>query len=188
LDESLRWYREAKSSLGAALVFAVRAEVALGYGALDEAQSLGSESLALARAVGAEGIAAAAGATLGRIALARGARTDAEALLREAFAALVAADDFDGAPRLLESFAHLAVAGGNPLRAARLFGAAASRRERLGLAIWPSQAIEHERLVRDVRSALEPADYDDANAAGRREDLEALLAEPFMRTANDEER
>ncbi len=69
---------------------------------------------------------------------------------------------------LLEEFASLAVAEGAPVRAARLYGAAAAHAERLG-AHFPLSDFRahHEGRVERIRAALGGEAFGEAWAAGR---------------------
>ena len=67
--------------------------------------------------------------------------------------------------------------GASAERAARLYGAAAALRERLGAAVVPWERPAHERDLAAVRAALGPAAFAAAWAAGAALPLEAAVAE-----------
>jgi hypothetical protein len=181
LDESLRWYRAADSRLGVALVFAARAEIGLAMGALEQAESYARESLAIAGEVGHEGTVAVTTAILGACAVRRGALCDAERLMRLALDGYEATGDFVNTPTALETFAELARASGDGARAAQFLGAAAERRDRLGLTVAPAQRRQRDRLLDGLRRTLTIPSFDEAFASGRRMALETMLTLPIAR-------
>jgi hypothetical protein len=181
LDESLRWYRAADSRLGVALVFAARAEIGLAMGALEQAESYARESLAIAGEVGHEGTVAVTTAILGACAVRRGALCDAERLMRRALHGYEATGDFVNTPTALETFAELARASGDVARAAQFLGAAAERRDRLGLTVAPAQRRQRDQLLDGLRRTLTIPSFDEAFAMGRRMALETMLTLPIAR-------
>ncbi len=180
LEESLHWYRQRNSRLGIALVLGVRGELAFGCDDLDQAESFSRTSLEIAREVGHSGTAGTAAATLGRIAFRRGAHATAEMFLRDAFDALEAADDLGSTPDVLEAFCGLALAHGDPVRAAQLLGLANDQRHRLGFVMRPLHRAEHERIVRNVRAVLSSEAFEAALATGATSDVDVLLADLFV--------
>jgi tetratricopeptide (TPR) repeat protein len=182
LDESLHWYRAADSRLGVALVFAARGEIALAAGALGQAESYARESLAIAHEVGHEQTVAFATAILGASAVRRGAFVDAERLIRMALDGYEGSGDFVNAPTALETCAELAHASGDAKRAAEFLGAAADRRERLGITIAPAQRTHRDRMLGDLRRALTAPAFEAALARGRRSAIDTMLATPITRS------
>ena len=68
-------------------------------------------------------------------------------------------------PRGPLTYARLALAEGDPERAARLKGAAESLRQRVGLPAWPDLRREEE-LVAQIRQKLSAVQFDQAFSAG----------------------
>ena len=66
----------------------------------------------------------------------------------------------------LAAYARLALAEGDPERAARLKGAAEGLRQRVGLQAWPDLRRLEEELVAQIRQKLSAAQFDQAFSAG----------------------
>jgi predicted ATPase/class 3 adenylate cyclase len=75
----------------------------------------------------------------------------------------------------LESFAYLAVAEGQPERAARLLGAAVALRESAGGDMLPAEREEYDRAVETLRAALPASAFATAWDAGRALDMNAAV-------------
>jgi tetratricopeptide (TPR) repeat protein len=138
-------------------------ELAATRGDLLDAELRFAASLALARQVGDSW--AVARTLLAQAALAqhKGRLDEAGALAREALALQLQVRDELGVAGSLERVASLAAA--DPERVARLAGAAAAVRERLGAAPLPWEQRAQHDLVEHARNALGDAAYD-ANARG----------------------
>ena len=79
----------------------------------------------------------------------------------------------------LVSAAELALADGEPVRAATALGTADALRRRAGLTAWPLIRRREHQLVALVTKGIDPATYDAAFAAGA--DLNARAALAFVR-------
>jgi non-specific serine/threonine protein kinase len=101
----------------------------------------------------------------------------AERMEQESLGIRWATHDLWSAPASLENLAANAGLTGRPERAARLFGAAAELRERLGLPISPFYLPEHEREVAAARWQLSEERFNAAWEAGRTQPLERVIAE-----------
>ena len=78
---------------------------------------------------------------------------------------------------LLDATSRLAAARDDLVRAARLLGAAASRRSEAGVSVWGSQAERLERFRSELRASLGAADFDASEAAGAELSYDESLAE-----------
>jgi predicted ATPase/DNA-binding SARP family transcriptional activator/uncharacterized protein HemY len=76
----------------------------------------------------------------------------------------------------LEAFAGVAVAEGNPERAARLLGAAALLRETGGGLPWPADRADNERNLAAIRATLDEPTFTAAWSRGRATSLEQIMA------------
>ena len=112
---------------------------------------------------------------LGDAALGEGDRTRAAALHRESLALSGGLGDPRSAADALEGLARAAVET-EPALAARLLGAAAALRGRLGAPHPPARRAEHQRAVDAARTALGDTDYAATRAAGAALTLEQALA------------
>jgi hypothetical protein len=90
---------------------------------------------------------------LGTLAVLRGRLDEARALLEEALDLSLAARSTPFVTLCLAAYAWLALAEGDPERAARLKGAAEGLRQRVGLPAWPDlRRLEEELVARSARS------------------------------------
>ena len=111
------------------------------------------------------------------IAYRRGEHARAEALLHENLAIVTALRDTWTMAYSLTWLAATAAIQGQPVRAARLFGAAEALREAMGTAIhFSSNRALYEQMVATARAALPSATFDALWAAGRAMTLEHAVA------------
>jgi hypothetical protein len=103
---------------------------------------------------------------LGVLAVLRGKLDEARALLEEALDLSLAARSTPFVTLCLAAYARLALAEGNPERAAWLKGAAEGLRQRVGLPAWPDLRRLEERLAAQIRQELSAAQFDQAFSAG----------------------
>jgi hypothetical protein len=96
---------------------------------------------------------------------------------------LQAIGDRPGLIRTLEGVAKLASDGGDPQRAAVLFGAAEVLREKAGASVRPCERAEHEQYVSAVRAALGEEAAARAWAQGHGLALSDAVAEALRETA-----
>ena len=93
---------------------------------------------------------------------------EAEALYRETLHGWQHAGNRGAMANQLECFAFLAIAKDDPVRAARLFGAAQAIREVAGSAMVAAEQAEYDAAVGQLRGSLAAAAFDSAWAEGRR--------------------
>jgi predicted ATPase len=135
-------------------------------GRYDDALRHLREARDLAERVGGNWFTAGAEARLGTLAVLQGRLDEARALLAEALDLSLTARSTQLVTLCLTGYARLALADGDPERAARLQGAAEGLRRRVGLSAWPhAQRLEAE-LVAQVRQRLGAARFDQAYSAG----------------------
>jgi non-specific serine/threonine protein kinase len=181
-DEALALYREQESAAIAglsyvSLTYARRGEIALAAGDISGAARYLAEAERRQRAPGQSWGLGAIVRWLGDVARARGDLDGAVARYRECLAPTE-----DSSHRLweadaLDGLAAVAAARGRPERAARLHGAAAALRERMGSAVAPWERPAHEDQLAAVQAALEPDVFTAAWAAGAALQEESALAE-----------
>ena len=150
-------------------------ELAAARGALAEADACFEESLALARGVDDPWAAARAIASQATLAEHRREHVHAESLAREALAVQMQIGDELGAVETLERLAAITVpdeADG----AARLLGAAAAQRERLGAPLPPWRRSTRQSTAEQARSTLGEARYEANALHGSRLSLEEAAA------------
>jgi tetratricopeptide (TPR) repeat protein len=87
--------------------------------------------------------------------------------------------DLEGLAWAVEGFAALESARGDVAWAARLFGAGAAIRERIGVPVPPIVRIDHERAISHTRAGLGDARFATAWAEGRASPLRTRLPRPW---------
>jgi tetratricopeptide (TPR) repeat protein len=105
---------------------------------------------------------------LGILAVAQGRLVEARAQLDEALDLSMAARSTRSVTLCLAAFAQLALAAGDPERAALLAGAAEGLRRRVGLRTWPTLRHGEAELVAQLRQALGANHFEAVHAAGAR--------------------
>jgi hypothetical protein len=166
MRQSERILREAGDDWGAAASLIGLSSLSALLGRLDEANCYAEEYLALARASGDLLGTARALDCLAIVALMREDLEQAALLLRELFSVAHQV----GHPELMAAGLMglgVVAARGEPVRAARYFGAAEALRERAGVAMWPSRRTLYGSAQAAVHSALGTEALIAARAAGR---------------------
>ena len=138
--------------------------MALGH--YDDALRYLREARDLAEVCGGDWFAAGSRVQLGILAVLRGRLDEARALLDEALDLSLAARSTRFVTLCLAGYARLALAEGDPERAARLKGAADGLRRRVGLPAWPHLRRVEAELVAQVRQRLGAVRFDQASTAG----------------------
>jgi non-specific serine/threonine protein kinase len=170
-QESLAIFRQLEHPSGIAASLADQGNMALKQGDLEAARCFYEESLAIFRELGYKVSIAIALNNLGKVAREQGNTRTARALHAESLTIRQELGDKGGYPWSLEAFARLA-APVDPVRAARLWGAAEALRESLGLPLPPSEREEYDRCLAATRASMGEEAFADAWAAGRAMTLE----------------
>jgi hypothetical protein len=100
----------------------------------------------------------------------------ANVLYREALASHHKIGNKLGIVACLEGLAVLARQGGNPQRAARLWGTSEVLRAMIGAALHPNDRADYEQNVAALRSELTPGELSVAWAAGRETPIQDAIA------------
>ena len=173
LDGALREAAASLEELGGQdePVFTAMAEFAVGslemaLGRYDDALRHLREARGLAERSGRDWLLAASPVQLGILAVLRGRLDEARALMDEALDLGLAARSTPFVTLCLAAYARLALAEGDPERAARLKGAAEGLRQRVGLPAWPDQRRLDEELVTQIRQKLSATQFDQAFSDG----------------------
>jgi predicted ATPase len=141
-------------------------ETALGR--YDDALGHLREACDLAERAGGDWLNASARVQRGVLAVLRGSLDEARALLAEALDPGLAARSTAVVTLCLSGYAWLALAEGDPERAARLEGAAEGLRRRVGLRAWPHLRRVEADLVTRVRERLGAGRFDQVFSVGGR--------------------
>jgi predicted ATPase len=132
----------------------------------DDARDHLREAYDLAERTDSDYFAAGSRVQMGILAVLRADLDEARALLQEALHLSLAARSTPLVTLCLSGFAWVALADGDPQRAARLQGAATGLRIRVGLSAWPHLRRVEADLVAQVRQRLGAAQFDQAFSAG----------------------
>jgi tetratricopeptide (TPR) repeat protein len=138
----------------------------LALGRRDDASRHLGEARDLAQRFGGDWLTAGCQAELGILEVLRGRLDQAQALLDQALDLSLAARSTPFVTLCLAAHAWLALAEGDPERAALLEGAAEGLRRRVGLPIWPLLRQVEADLVAQVRRRLGAGQFDQAFSAG----------------------
>jgi predicted ATPase len=153
------WTAQASADLGAV-------EMATGH--YDDALSHLGEMHDLAERFGYPWLASWSQVLMGTIAVAQGRLDQARDQLDDVLEQGRSANFTSSVALGLIAFARLALADGDPGRAALLAGAAEGLRRRAGLQVWPVQRRGEAELVAQIRQALGASAFDEKYAAGGR--------------------
>jgi tetratricopeptide (TPR) repeat protein len=132
-------------------------------GNLTAAHRCAEEALEAARRLGSGFMQANAELLLGRLALAAGDATEAERYIHDALGHLVAKGFALNIPECLDTLAAIAATQENFEEAARLLGAAAAGRQRLGIVRFPPEPEFWTSVEHTTQEALGPDGYDTAS-------------------------
>ena len=141
-------------------------EMTLGH--YDDALGHLREARDLAVGCGADWLLAASPVQLGILAVLQGRLDEARPLLDEALDRSLAIRRTSLVTLCLAAYARLALAEGDPQRAAQLKGAADGLRRRVGLSAWPFLRRLEADLVAEIRDKLGDSQFDQAFQAGSR--------------------
>jgi predicted ATPase len=168
--------REAAMSLGelrgqhepvfTAIAVFTAGSVEMALGRYDEALRHLREARDLAEVCGGDWFAAGSRVQLGILVALRGRLDEARALIDEALDLSLAARSTRFVTLCLAGYARLALAEGDPERAALLKGAAEGLRRRVGLPAWPHVRQVEAELVAQLRHRLGAARFDQSFTAG----------------------
>jgi non-specific serine/threonine protein kinase len=151
--------------------------IVLARGDIQRAKELCDESLAIRRAIGYKGGCAHTLAILGRIALVQGDYEQAIACFNESLALRQETGEKEGIATALEGLAALTGMLGYPVRAARLYGFAASLRSQLGAPLPPIDRPAYAQSVAALHAQLDEPTFLSAWTVGQAMTLEEALAE-----------
>ncbi|MGH3998700.1 MAG: hypothetical protein ACRDTJ_14730, partial [Pseudonocardiaceae bacterium] len=153
-------------------------------GNLEAALAGGEESLAVAQRLGSGWMQAGAERLLGRLSLTAGEVGEAERYLHDALGRLVAKGFAVDIPECLDVLGAVAAGQESYEEAARLLGAAAAGRERLGIVRFPPEPEFWAGVERTAREALGDDGYHAAFTAGAALGLDEAVA--YIRRARGE--
>jgi predicted ATPase/DNA-binding SARP family transcriptional activator/DNA-binding CsgD family transcriptional regulator len=147
----------------------------LARGNRERATELLEESLAIGRSIDEKGIVASTLLGLGIVATLQGEPNEAQRLLKEGLAIEVELDSKIGIIEDLEALAEAAGALGEDLRAARLWGAAATQREAIAIHWNLAERMVHEPQLIAAQSRVDEALWGAGFAEGRAMGLEKAV-------------
>jgi predicted ATPase len=165
---SLEEFRGQDEPYWTAVAVASAGYVEMAVGRHDDALRRLTEARELAERLDNAWLAAWSRVQLGILAVVRGRLDEARAQLDEGLDRSFAAHSTPLVTLCLVGFARLALAEGDPERAARLAGAADRLRRRVGLRAWPMLRQGEADLVAQIRQAAGADRFDQLYAAGSR--------------------
>ena len=160
-----RW-GEAQALTGLGVAALLRRDPAAALARHREALDAALEPLARAQVLGRAGWAA----------LASGQPAPALGYLREGVGLAAQLGNLEVVVSCLGALAR-ATAGAEPARAARLLGAGAALRERIGVPVWPALRPLYDATWAELRRRLSPTSWARATAAGRALTVDEAVAE-----------
>jgi predicted ATPase len=174
--ENLRWWRRRKHPRAIAFALNALGMIALYEERWAEAQRLAEQALAVWQGSGdTRGVSSAQNA-LGPALLYQGQVAQAGECLRDSLLLRWEFHDYDGIAWNLERLAEVALAAGQPERAARLWGRAEELREELGIPLFPAERFRLAPLMARAMAQLPPAIWAGCWADGAAADLAAVVA------------
>jgi DNA-binding SARP family transcriptional activator len=179
------WMRETNDLYGLRLNFLLQATHKLGQGELQGAQESAEEGVRVARVFGLDRELAIALQVLGMILVRQGELSRAMSALREALECMRRDPQPLFASRSVELIASGLAQRGLFVDAARLHGAAATNRDRIGARYWQTDSDQHRPALAAARAALGDESFEAAFAEGREMDIDAALALAFEAAGHD---
>jgi predicted ATPase/transcriptional regulator with XRE-family HTH domain len=176
LEESLALFRELGDKWGIGLGLSTLAEAVRLLNDADQARVFLEESLALLQEVKDKELIAWVLTKLGYVTHQQGDAAQACMLLEQSLALMQEIRQPLGIAACLEGFAGVAELEGQPARAVRLFGAATTIRDVLGLAPFGGERIDYTHQLAVARTQLGAAAFDAAWAAGQTMTAEQVIA------------
>lgn len=178
-SESLELHRELGNKQNIAGTLGNLGLVALYQGNYSEAKAFSEESLALFTELGDRHDVASTVNNLGLVTLHQGDYAQAKTFFEESLTLHWELGDKRGLAYCLEGVAGLAWVQGQPVRAARLCGAAAVLRESIGAPLPPAERARHDCTVATASAQVGEAVWGTASEEGRRMSLEQAIAYAF---------
>jgi predicted ATPase/class 3 adenylate cyclase/DNA-binding CsgD family transcriptional regulator len=154
LEDALVLYRQVDDKEGIAACFHLFGQIALLQGETEEARSWFEHSVALHKELGHQAGLAWAVSGLARVAFAQSDYVAARNRYEESLARARAMDDQELLVSCVEGLAVVVSVQGEPMWAARLWGAAEVLRETIGEPLSPVEHAFYERAIMDARRRL----------------------------------
>jgi tetratricopeptide (TPR) repeat protein len=178
-EQSLAIFREVSHTGGIAQALRYLGELAAAQGNAAEARALLEESLTLSRRLGDKPAIAGCLNTLGHIALCQGSVMESLELHRESLVLFRDLGNSVAITRVLEGLASVAVTQIQPVRAARLWGAAERLREAAGTPMSRHERSDYECNLAACRTQLDADTFAIAWQVGRTMTIEETIMEAF---------
>ncbi len=159
-----------------AFVALSRGRVAGFQGRLDEARRWFDEAIAAYELMGDRRFALVSQSDLAHALRQGGALDEAEGMYRRTLHEWLYLGNRGAVANQLESFAFIALARDDPVRAARLLGAAEAIREDVHAAMLPVERVEYAAAIERLRAVMAPDEFERELAAGRGLSYDAAVA------------
>src|SRR5207247_4109078 len=175
-EQSLALQREVGAKFFTFEPLRLLGEICLVQGEQTRARERAEESVAISKEVGDEWGIALASICLARILASQGDRAAARALYQESLALLHKLDNKVFIAACLEGMGAVGAVQGQPVWAARLWGAAEALRQHIGAPLPPVYRADYERSVASARALLGEKPFAAAWSQGRAMTPEQALA------------
>jgi predicted ATPase/class 3 adenylate cyclase len=175
-NESLSLRRAVDDKSGAAATLCNLGTLALDRGEPERAQEFLEEARTIDTELGDEWAVAIDESGLAEVALDLGDLERARPVLRRTLDAFCEMGEHDRLAETFSRMAGLAAAEGDPIRSARLSGAAEALWEAIGIPLAPPDRARFEHFQTKARAAIDPAAYEQAWAEGRAMTMDQAVA------------
>jgi predicted ATPase/DNA-binding CsgD family transcriptional regulator len=175
-EQSLAILKELGSMSCIPFALSLMGQMSLKQGEWTLARTRLAESLAIYQEIGNRGDTIDQLLYLGRVEVAQGDLAAAQHRYKECLALQRELNSWAWLPACLEGVAAIMVGKGNPLQAVKVWGAAASRREAMGVPMPPVDRADYEQAVAAARAQLGEAVFAAAWREGRTMTPEQALA------------
>jgi hypothetical protein len=179
-EEALTTARDAGDRLALGYVLSHYGSFLSIDGDAGRARAMHEEMLIIARSLPDDNMRAEARYDLAMDAISAGDPRSAEAHLAAAARSYRGIDHLDGLARCLGALSALALDRGQAHVAARLIGAAAAARDRIGLTPWPAVTEAEGRTIERTAVLLPGSEFTAQVAAGRRQTVEDALTQGLL--------
>jgi len=180
------WFRETNDLYGLRLNFLLQATHKLGQNDLQGALEASEEGVRAARVFGLDRELSIALQVMGMILVRQGELPRGMAALRDALECTRRDPQPLFASRSIELIASSLALRGSFTDAARLHGAAAANRDRIGARYWQTDSDQHRPALAAARAALGDEAFEAAFADGRAMDIDAALALALEAAGHDD--
>jgi predicted ATPase/DNA-binding SARP family transcriptional activator/Tfp pilus assembly protein PilF len=175
-EKSLRLFREARSIAGIEMTLNRMGDIARCENDYEEARRCYTECFALFRDTGDKDEIPSLLHNLGYVALHCGEYSEAMELFRQGLDVHIETGNQAGIAECLTGIAAVLTVQGQAEKAAHLFGAAETLREKAGAVLWPANRVEYDRSLTALHHSLNKSTLSAAWKAGQTMTVEQIYS------------